>query len=51
MEKSQFFKSLNVWGHLLSDVKIYDVPGVLTFMFDRVPIEEPFYSCVIKADF
>ena len=51
MKKSHFLTSLNVWGHLLSDVKIYDVPGVLTFIFDRVTIEGPFYSCVIKADF
>ena len=42
MKNSHFLTSLNAWGHLLSDVKNYDVPGVLTFIFDRVPSEGPF---------
>ena len=44
MKKITFSTSPNVWGHMLSDVKIYDVPGVLAFMFDWAPIEGPFYS-------
>ena len=48
--KAHFLTSLNVWGYRLSDVTQNLVPGVLTFIFDRVPIEGLFYSCVIKAD-
>ena len=47
--QAYFFSLMyNVWGHLLSDIKIYDNPGIL---FDQVPIEGSFYTCVIKADF
>jgi len=49
--KITFLTPLNAWGHLLSDVNIYDVPRVLTFIFDRVSIGKPFYNCVIKTDF
>ena len=49
--KNHTLSSLNVWGHLFSDVKIYNVPEVSTFIFDLLPIEGPFYSCVINADF
>ena len=49
-KKSHFLTYLNAWGHLLSDVKIYDDPGVWTFILDRVPIETLFYTCVVKAE-
>ena len=42
MKNIAFLTSLNAWGHLLSDVKIYDVPGFLTFILDLVPTEGPF---------
>ena len=51
MEKITFLTPLNAWGYLLSDVNIYDDPGVLTFIFDRVSIEMPFHTCVFKVDF
>ena len=51
MEKITFLTPLNVWGHLLSDVNIYDVPRVITFIFDLVSIKKPFYICVIEGGF
>ena len=51
MKNHVYLTSLNVWEHLFSDVKIYNVPEVSTFIFDLLPIEGPFYSCVINADF
>ena len=38
-KKITFLTSQNAWGYLLSDVKIYDAPGVPAFIFGRVPIE------------
>ena len=49
--KITFSTSLNAWEHLLPDVKIYNDSGFLTFIFDRVSVKEPFYTCVTKTDF
>ena len=49
-KKSHILTYLNAWWYLLSDVKIYDDPGVWTFILDRVPIETLFYTCVVKAE-
>ena len=46
----RIFVSLKMWGYLFSDVTIYVVSGVLTFIFGLLPIEAPLYSCVMEAN-
>ena len=46
----RIFVSLKMWGYLFSDVTIYVVCGVLTFIFGLLPIEAPLYSCVMEAN-
>ena len=51
MEKITVIYKSKCLRYLLSDVKIYDDPRVLTFIFDLVPFEAPFCTYVTKADF
>ena len=46
----RIYASLKMWGYLFSDVTIYVVCGVLTFIFGLLPIEAPLHSCVIEAN-